>query len=502
MLLAGLLAVFLVASVPAFGGVKGVTGGEFSAQTAYFDEDRYEPDDTFEDAYVYDPAVDGNTFESHRTFHGVNNEMDDEFDIVAVTVEATDTPIWVETMYVDGFYDTYVSIYDEDENILDTFDDNDYFDSTYSESAYFLAPAPGTYYVEIENISGYPFAYELYITVGNARRVWGANRFATAAEVSRLQWDNTGNPYYGSGYGPSDIVIANAFNPADALAGGALAAQLGGVLLLTDRDHMPWETYAEIVRVSESRFWYYDDVTVHVLGGEAVISETVFEDLQDMRHVTRVYRHAGPDRYATAVAIADALAGEVMIGTTAYVVNGNAWADALAVAPVAAWDAAPVLMTATNSVPQVTLDWLDENGITDVVIVGGESVVSQAVYDQLDTLYAVERVFGPNRYQTAKEVALYGVDELGMNGALATLVSGEGFADALSAAPIGWWTGAPVLLTPRNSLHAAVAEYFEENGEIGTTQWDGIGCYVLGGPAAISNATYAAFRDHWKVLLP
>ncbi len=500
-LVVGVLAAFLVTSVPAIGGTKGA-GGEVGVQAAYFPVDMYEPDDTFEDAYVYDPAVDGNTFWSLRTFHGANNEEDDEYDIVAISVEETDTPIWIETMHVAGFYDTYITIYDEDENQLETFDDNDFFDSTYSESAYFLAPEPGLYYVEVYNLSGYPFAYELYITVGNARRVWGDNRFATAAEVSRLQWDNTGNPYYGSGYGPQHIVIANGINPADALAGGALAAQLEGVLLLTHRDRLPWETYEEIWRVSESLYWDYDEVTVHVLGGEAAVSESVFEELQDIRHVTQAYRHAGPDRYATAVAIADALVDEAGIGATAYVVNGNAWADALAVAPVASWDYAPVLMTATNAVPQVTLDWLDENGITDVVIVGGESVVSQAVFDELDALYDVERVAGANRYDTAKEIALYGVDNLGMDGALATLVSGDSFADALSAAPISWWTGAPVLLTPKNSLHVAVAEYFDESGEIGTTSGDGIGCYVLGGPAAISEAVYEAFRDHWMVLLP
>jgi len=510
-LIVGVLAAFLVTSVPAFGGAKG-WGGEVGIQAAYYPEDMYEPDGTFEDAYQYDPVADGNTFSSYRTFHGTTNEVEDGYDMVAITVEETGTPIWVETMYLgDISYDTYVHIYNEDETMVASADDNDYWGGTYSESLYYVAPEPGLYYVQVEN-GDMPCFYELHITVGNARRVWGDNRFATAAEVSRLQWDNTGNPYYGTGYGPEHIVIANGFNPADALAGGSLAAQLGGVLLLTDRDYLPQETYDEIMRVSESRFWYADDVRVHVLGGEAAVSDDVYMELTQMRNVTHIYRHDGPDRYATAAAIADALADEVMIGTTAYIVNGNAWADALAVAPVAARDSAPVLMTFTNEVPQVTLDWLEGNGIANVVIVGGESVVSAAVFDELDALYGVERVFGANRYETAKEIALYGVDNLGMEGALATLASGENFADALSAAPIAWWTGAPVLLTPKNSLHVAVAEYFDESGQIGRAYdegiwdegiWDeGIGAYVLGGPAAISEAVYDAFRDHWLVLLP
>ncbi|MDZ4179925.1 MAG: cell wall-binding repeat-containing protein, partial [Coriobacteriia bacterium] len=312
-----------------FAAKGGVAGLGVTGQTAVFVEDMYEPDDDFEDAYVYNPAVDGNTFWSHRTFHGVNNEIDDEYDMIEVTVTSADTPIWVETMRLDGRYDTYITIYDADEVELETFDDNDFFYSTYSDSAYFRVPEPGTYYIEVENISGYPFAYELFITVGNARRVWGDNRYATAAEVSRLQWDNTGNAYYGTGYGPEHIVIAKGTDPADALAGGSLAAQLEGVLLLTDTDYLPIETYEEIERVTESKYWADEDVTVHVLGGTAAVSEDVFEDLQNIRGVTAVYRHFGGDRYETAAEVATAMDDELGVGTTAYIVNGLAWPDAL-----------------------------------------------------------------------------------------------------------------------------------------------------------------------------
>jgi putative cell wall-binding protein len=493
------LLVALAAPSVGFAG-KGAKAADVTIQTAFFAEDEYEPDDDFDSAYAYDPATDGNTFWSYRTFDGENGETDDESDFIAVTVEDKGTPIWVETQFLDGFYDTYLYLYDEDENEVASKDDHDYWDATYSQSLYYVAPEPGTYYVEVNNLSDYPFAYELFITVGNARRIWGANRFETAAEVSRLQWDNTGSGYYGAGNGPEDIVIAKGEDPADALAGGSLAAQLGGVLLLTSTDTLSEETLAEIMRVSESRYWDYDDVTVHVLGGESAVSAGVFEQLQSIPYVSKVVRHAGATRYGTAVEVANAMSDAVGVGTTAYIVNGFAWPDALAVAPVAAWDNAPVLMTMTDSVPDVTLDWLADNGITDVVIVGGEAVVSEDVYDELDALYTVERVFGAVRYETAKEIALYGVNELGMHGMLATLVSGEVFADALSAAPIAWWTGAPILLTPKNTLHDEVVAYFDEADGIGEEydpSYGGIGCYVLGGSVAVSDAVYKEFRDLW-----
>ena len=84
------LALLVALAVPSAGfAAKG--SAEIGIQTAYFAPDMYEPDDDFEDAYAYDPAVDGNTFWSLRTFHGVDNVEDDEYDMVAITVEAAIT---------------------------------------------------------------------------------------------------------------------------------------------------------------------------------------------------------------------------------------------------------------------------------------------------------------------------------------------------------------------------------------------------------------------------
>lgn len=274
------LALVAALALPATGFAgKGAASGDVVIQTAAFYEDMYEPDNDFDEAYEYDPASDGNTFWSYRTFHGTNQEADDESDYIAITIEDTGTPIWAETQFLDGRYDTYLYLYDEEETEVASRDDHDYWDATFSQSLYYVAPEPGTYYLEVYNLSGDPSAYELFVTVGDARRIWGANRFETAAEVSRLQWDNTGSPYYGTDYGPDDIVIANGYNPADALAGGALAAKLDGVLLLTHKDYLPAETYDEIVRVTESLYWYDSDVRVWVLGGPAAVSEDVFEEL-------------------------------------------------------------------------------------------------------------------------------------------------------------------------------------------------------------------------------
>lgn len=458
------------------------------------------PDDTFATAYEFDPAIDGNTYSSYRSFHGVN-DSEDEYDTIKVTIDETRTPIWVETMYVSGFSDTYLYLYDSEENLLKSADDNDFWGSGYSDSLFYVAPAPGTYYIQVYG-RGHLCEYELHITIGDARRVWGENRFATAAEVSRLQWDDTGNPAPGTGNGPEDIVIANGTDPADALAGGAFASRLGGVLLLTRSDSLPWETWYEIERITESNFWDEEEITIWVLGGESVVSREVFEELGRIENISRIHRVYGVDRAETAARIATATAGEVGGSPWAFVVNGHAWADGLTAAPVAAYANAPVLLTHKDHLPQATMDWLMGNGITNVVVVGGEGVVSAAVFDELDAEFTVERVSGVNRYETARAIALWGVSRMGMDGRLATLVSGENFPDALAAAPISWWTGGPVLLTPMNSLHPEVITYFEASGLVGTEAGDGTGCYLIGGAGAVSESVYEQFRDLWRMIQP
>lgn len=475
-------------------------------QVAALAPDAYESDDTTGTAKLYNPATMGNSWSSYRTFDGSNQDPDDMYDYIKVTV-AKGTPIWVETQAYDFsyWYDTTLEITKTDGTVIAYDDDNDYVSDTYSDMVYIEAPETGTYYIEVYNNADEIFAYQLHITLGDARRVSGANRFKTATEVSRLLFDGTNNPEDGTGYGTDTVFVANAYNPADALAGAALAAQADGVLLLTNQDSLPWETAAEIDRVLESYWWDNSDTYVYVLGGTAAVSEDVVDEIADLRHVLNVERIAGADRYATAAEVGDATGEIESFGTTAFVVNGTSWADALAVAPVAAYNGSVVLMTMQNDVPAVTMSWLDDNGITDVVVAGGSAAVGPAAIAELESLVgtsSVEVLAGNSRYQTARMVAEWGVDNAGMTNELCVLASGESFADALCAAPVSWWYGGPLLLTTPASLHSEVKTYFNNASYIGEPDdsGSGTGCFVLGGESAVSSAAYVSLRDYWKVV--
>lgn len=172
----------------------------------------------------------------------------------------------------------------------------------------------------------------------------GPDRYATAAVVANRFFPDADGAYYASGEGY-----------ADALGGGAAAAHRGWPLLLTAKHNLPGATPT----LGAERI---------VLGGPAAVSEAVRSQL-DARRV------AGYDRYATAAAIArDAFDS----ASVAYLATGLNFPDALAGAPAAARDNAPLLLVASDCVTATTRDTFVALGVTSRVVLGGNAVSNDA----------------------------------------------------------------------------------------------------------------------------
>ena len=301
------------------------------------------------------------------------------------------------------------------------------------------------------------------------RRLAGDDRYATAAAVALDRW---------SPGGPSDVVLAGAGDPADALAGAYVSGLHSSPVLLTAPDVLPPATLDALRTLAPMR--------VHVLGGTAAVGEGVADALRAEGWI--VERHAGTDRYATAAVIARsggaaAIGSFLAEGPTALVANGHRSFDALAAGTIAAGHQLPILLTATDAVPTATTSALDDLGIRHVIVLGGTAVVSDAVVAQLEAGgRTVRRVAGIDRTATATAVADL-LEELGYDVTVASLVSGVSTADALGA---GAW-GAPrrpVLLCQDASFCGAA-----------TTSWARTHALdevvVIGGSAAVSDLAAA-----------
>ena len=164
-------------------------------------------------------------------------------------------------------------------------------------------------------------------------------------------------------------------------------------------------------------------------------------------------RRAGNDRYATA---AEVSAAEVAPGVeVAYIATGRDFADALAAAPVAGDEGAPVLLVPGNEIPSNVGNELQRIQPRRIVVLGGPASVSTGVERDLGAYTAgdVDRIAGINRYDTAARLsaATYapGVAEV-------YVVSGASYADAVSAGAAAVGRG-PVLLVTRDDIPAATA---------------------------------------------
>lgn len=197
-----------------------------------------------------------------------------------------------------------------------------------------------------------------------------------------------------------------------------------------------------------------------------------------------VRRLAGPNRFATAAAVA----GEFAAGVDrAFLATGRDFPDALAAVPAAARADAPILLVTGNRIPDVTADALDRLDPGAITIVGGTSVISgnvaRAAGNHTDG--PVDRVAGADRHATAAAVADRFFDA---PVDVAYVATSQAFADAVAGGPAAAHLGGPLLLTRQDRLPQVTGDALDrlQPGRI----------VVLGGPAAVSDDVEEALADH------
>ena len=201
-------------------------------------------------------------------------------------------------------------------------------------------------------------------TTGSVSRLWGDDRYGTAAAISASSFASA-----------SVVYVATGQNFPDALAAGAVAAAAKAPLLLVRSDALPWQTKAELERLSPDR--------IIIVGSTGAVSNGVASRLAEHGTVTRI---AGADRYASAAALSAASFPDNG-PTTVYVATGRVFPDGLTAGPLAGMRNGPLLLVPTDSLPSIVAAELKRLDPTNVVIVGGPVVVSEAVRNQIRALW-------------------------------------------------------------------------------------------------------------------
>jgi putative cell wall-binding protein len=212
-------------------------------------------------------------------------------------------------------------------------------------------------------------------------------------------------------------------------------------------------------------------------------------------------RLGGKDRYATAVAISNAVWDDrAAYGKHVYVASGENFPDALAGGPAAASQGEPLLLVPrTGTLPRVVADEIRRLAPSYITIFGGTGAVSADMATQLKALADTKQIYrenGRDRYETAQLLARYSIVYTGSRSDVENypdtvyIANGTTFADALSGGAAAALDGAPLLLTPRDRLNDSTAQVL--------AQFNPTKVVVLGGTGAISATTVTQIKGYVK----
>jgi putative cell wall-binding protein len=157
--------------------------------------------------------------------------------------------------------------------------------------------------------------------------------------------------------------------------------------------------------------------------------------------------------------------------------------DAVAAAPVAVANGWPLYICPPDHVPAGLVSAMSADGVERALLLGGRDALAEGVALTLrDAALQVHRLSGATRYETAVEIARYGVAESGLTWNGLGIASGSDFPDALAGGVLLGREGSVVLLTDRQRLsRPTAAELVARRSDITMVRY-------LGGVGAVSLA--------------
>jgi len=315
--------------------------------------------------------------------------------------------------------------------------------------------------------------FEYGTTIG---RLAGSDRYSTSVAA------------IGDRYNESPVaIIATGRNFPDALCASGLAGAFHAPVLLTDTHGIP-DSVKNALTGQDIR-------EAIIVGGTTVVGPEVETALIAMGiDVTRI---AGTDRYATSRAVADYMAA---VGSSlghdltrfCWVARGDAFPDALALAPLAALRDAPgpVLLTRPTSLPATVKGALVAYDYENALIAGSTSAVSADVYDEIaPEVTDIDRAEGADRYATAAAVAEWAMGADFTAGEFVGLAIGDNFPDALAGGAACGYERGVLLLTKKTALDTNAAGFLTHHTDALRE------IYIFGGAVVVSDDVITQCRQ-------
>ena len=265
-------------------------------------------------------------------------------------------------------------------------------------------------------------------TTTSSEEIIGKNRTETAVKISQDGWKSA-----------ETVILVNDSAIPDALTATPLAYAKNAPILLTGKDGLSKETADEIKRLGAK--------DVIMIGGDAVLTSKVEEDLKALN--VKTDRIKGASREETALAIAKRLDGVKDVSEIAVVNGMTGLADAVSVAAAAAEKGMPILLANPKSGLSVVEKFIKDEAIKSSFIIGGDKAVSNEIAKNLP---GKQRIEGANRNDTnAKVIETFYADKELDNLYLAKdgMENSGQLIDALAVGALAAKNGAPVLIASK-----------------------------------------------------
>jgi putative cell wall-binding protein len=263
-----------------------------------------------------------------------------------------------------------------------------------------------------------------------------ADRYGTAIGVSKLGFPD----------GAPALVLVPGDDYSEGVGAAPLAAAHAGAILLVPPDGLTDELSAEIVRLGPKQ--------VFLVGLSR--PNGVTEQLQDILTDPEVKVLQGDDPAETAALVAQEVAAELGTVEKVVIVPSDSFADAIAVAPLAAAQGWPILLAEEDGdLSRATTAAINDLGVTSALVVG---IVVDVDLDD------VEREVGADSDETAALLVAYALEQ-GMTFEHVVIASGSSFPEALVAGPYVARDNAILLLAKDGALPAELRDLLDDNME-------------------------------------
>lgn len=264
------------------------------------------------------------------------------------------------------------------------------------------------------------------------------------------------------------VVLASKDGYWDALSASALAGTLKAPVLLSGRDALPQETLDQLLRLGTKR--------VYLVGGRSVMSNAVLDQLHSLGISTVTV--AGQQAQDTANMVARKLpSSEVCFIATSW-----GYQDALSASSFAYAKRAPMFLTnSAGTLDRTTLACIRSKNFKRVVLIGGESVLSPEIVQQLNKvgIKDIQRIAGDTAYDTSALFAQWALNH-GMKANNMAIATGYGYEDALVGAALCGKKDSIMVLADDSNTSAVDLIVDAQKNKISNY-------YILGGESVVGN---------------